>query len=63
MSAVEKYQELVNMGLIIPTPELPLRLKFPTLLVYVPNITTNGIVDPEAVKRVAQNAELERSLK
>jgi hypothetical protein len=63
MSAVEKYQELVDVGLIIPTPESPLHFKFPSLLVYVPNITTNGVIDPEAVRRVAQNAELERSLK
>ena len=63
MAALERYQELVDRGIIIPAPESPLNFKFPSLLVYVPNITTNGIADPDAVRRIAQNAQLERDLK
>lgn len=63
MTALEKYQELVDMGLINPSPESPLHFKFPSLLIHVPNITTNGVIDPEAMKKVTLNAQLERNLK
>jgi hypothetical protein len=63
MAALERYQELVDMGLIIPNPESPLNFKFPSLLIDVPNTTTNGVVDPEVARKVALNAQLERDLK
>jgi hypothetical protein len=61
MSAVERYQNLIEEGLIIPNPESPARFKFPSLLVHVPSITTSHVIDPETRKRVADNAELERN--
>jgi hypothetical protein len=63
MAAMERYQELVDIGLIQPTPESPLRFKFPSLLIRVPNITTNGIPDTEVMKKAPANAQLERNLK
>jgi hypothetical protein len=62
-TSADRYQALVNEGLIIPNPESPLYFKFPSLLIHVPNITTNGIADPDAVRKVALNAQLERNLK
>lgn len=63
MAAMEKYQELVDNGVIIPNPtESPYNFKFPTLLIHVPTVTTGGVIDPETVRRVS-NAQLERNLK
>jgi hypothetical protein len=59
MTAVEKYQELVDAGLIRPPTTHPLSFKFPTMLVQVPSVTTNGVIDRVLIER-ALNAELER---
>lgn len=62
MNASERYQQLIDEGLIVPIPEPSAHFKFPTLLIHVPTITTSGVIDPEA-RRVAADAELERNSK
>ena len=61
-TALERYQELVEQGLITPNPEPLSDFTFPSLLIYVPNVTTDGVIDPEVIRRLARNAELERDL-
>jgi len=59
MTAAERYQELVNAGLIVPAPVAPPGFKFPTMMVQMPSITTNGVLDKAPIDRIV-NAELER---
>jgi len=61
MTAVEKYQQLVDAGLIIPATITPPGFKFPTMLVYMPSVATNGAIDRELIDKV--NAGLERRSK
>ena len=63
MSSVARYQALIDEGLIIPAPESPSNFKFPSLLVHVPTITTNHVIDPEVARKIANDAELERNPK
>jgi hypothetical protein len=59
MTAVEKYEELIQNGLITPPAATPLNFKFPSLLVHVPTVTTNGTTDPRQIQKV-RDAQLER---
>jgi hypothetical protein len=61
MTAAEKYQQLVDSGLIVPVTITPPGFKFPTMLVYMPSIATTGVIDQAQVDRVMRNAQLERS--
>jgi hypothetical protein len=63
MSTVSQYEILIEQGLIVPRPESPLNFKFPTLLVHVPSIATDHVIDPEVSKRIPSDAELERYTK
>jgi hypothetical protein len=63
MGTVEKYEALIRLGLVVPQPDSPLNFKFPSLLVYVPSITTDHVIDPARVKRTAASAKLERNSK
>jgi hypothetical protein len=63
MSTVSQYDSLIQQGLIIPRPESPLSFKFPSLLVYVPSITNNHVIDLESVRKVSGDAKLERDPK
>jgi hypothetical protein len=62
MTATEKYQQLVDAGLIIPPTVSPPSFKFPTMLVQFPSVTTNGVFDRSEIEKVA-NAQLERNSK
>ncbi len=59
MSAVEKYQQLVDAGLITAPTIAPPSFKFPTMLVQFPSFTTNHVLDRNAIEKIA-NAQLER---
>jgi hypothetical protein len=59
MTAAEKFQQLVDAGLIDPATITPPGFKFPTMLIHVPSTTTNGVIDKVQVDKV-MNAELER---
>jgi len=61
MKPWEEYQQLVDAGLIVPSKGGPSRLKYPTMLVPVPNVTTGGIIDQNNLDRVRiLDAQLER---
>ena len=62
MNYLEEYQQLVDAGLIVPAKSGPSRLKFPTMLVPVPSVATDSIVDRDLLNRM-RNAELERNPK
>jgi hypothetical protein len=63
MNAMEKYQQLIDAGLIVPAKQTPRRFKFPSLLVSVPSITTNRIIKSGDRRDRTLNAQLDRYTK
>jgi hypothetical protein len=59
MTAVEKYQQLVDAGLLVAPTVTPPSFKFPTMLVQFPSVTTNGVLDYSEIDKIT-NAQLER---
>jgi hypothetical protein len=60
MKLSDAYQELADLGLIVPAATPVRRYKYPTVLTPVPNITTSKVVDKEWLDRIVHDAELER---
>jgi hypothetical protein len=61
MTVAERYQELVDAGLIIPATVTPPGFKFPTMLVQFPSITTSGTLDRTELDKIL-SAELDQDL-
>lgn len=60
MSLSERYQQLVDSGLIVPVATVPNRFKYPTMLVYVPIIATDAVADKNSLDRIMLDVQLER---
>jgi hypothetical protein len=64
MKPSEEYQQLIDAGLIVPARTMPSRFKYPTMLVSVPNVTTNTTTDKNRLGRIIDlDAQLERITK